>query len=173
MSTAFRDSAASAFQRLVRTTIRKSGLTKGQQAVTLAVVNLWFHHKSGPGAVIYPGREKLAKKADVSVRTVATTLDMLRAAGVLRVVSHPKGGRAATRYRVRVTPLLILCGADLPDWMEGELRLFTGQSCTLSEPEIARFGSAKIAHGKKKKKYVSSDETQSDEIEFDPEVSDA
>lgn len=133
----FRDSPEFAFRRLVRACIRKSDLTKSEQAVTTAVVNLWFHHKAK--GVVYPGRARLAKSAKVSVRTVASTLAKLRAAGVLRVVSHGKGGRAATRYRLRFTPLFILCGADLPDWMEGELRPIPMLDCTLSGDDFARF----------------------------------
>lgn len=151
----FRDSTAHAFQRLVRSAISKSTLTRSQQAVTLALVNQWFHHKAK--GEMHPGREKLADKARCSVRTVAATLSMLRAAGVIKATSYESGGRRATRYRLRFTPLLILCGADLPDWMEGELRPIQMQNCTVSEgknctvsgAKIARLPRAKIAHGSK------------------------
>ena len=143
----FRDSSEFAFRRLVRSCVRKSDLTKSEQAVTLAVVNLWFHHKAH--RVIHPGRTKLAKSANVCIKTVSRTLAMLCAAGALQVVSHPKGGRAATKYRLRFAPLLILCGADLPEWMEGELRAFPVANVPLSDGGMSRFTGDKMSHGSK------------------------
>jgi hypothetical protein len=152
LSKEFQSSQSAVFARMCRDAIRKSSLTKSQKEVTIVLVNIWFYHKGGK-AVMHPGRKKVAKKARVSVRTVASTMDMLRAAGVLRVVSHAKGGRTSTRYKLKFAPLLILCGCDLPEWMEGELmpilRDIQSGNCTLSETEIARLPSAKIAHGNK------------------------
>ena len=88
----FRASNEAAFRQLVRAAIRKSDMTKGEQAVALAVANLWFHHRNGPEGIIRPGRQRLALKARVSVRTVASTLAMLRAASVLVAVEYAKGG---------------------------------------------------------------------------------
>lgn len=132
-------------RRLVRDAIRKGPFTKSQRDVTLAVLNHWFHHKA-KSQPIHPGREKLAAKAKVSIRTVATTLAMLRAAGVLTAVSNLKGGHdTATKYRVNMPALLTLCGCDwLDDFIAGYAR-----NCTVVAPGIARLGSAKIAHGNK------------------------
>lgn len=139
----FKDSQEAAIRRLVRDAIRKGPFTKGQRDVTLALVNHWFHHK-GTAKPIHPGREKLARKAKVSVRTVASSLSMLRAAGVLVVVSNLRGGHdTATKYRVNTAALLTLCGCD---WMDEFLSGYA-RNCTVAGHEIARLGSAKIAHG--------------------------
>lgn len=138
--TTFRDSNEAAFRRLVRTAIRKSSLTKSEQAVTIAVANLWFHHK-GKG-VMHPGRERIAKSARVSIKTVTRTLSKMKASGCIVAVSHESGGRAATRYRVRFVPLLMFCGAKLPEWIEGEL-------VPLSSGGMSRFTGDKMSHGLK------------------------
>lgn len=130
-------------RRLVRGAIRKGPFTKGQRDVTLAVVNHWFHHK-GKNQPIHPGREKLAAKAKVSVRTVATTLAILRASGVLHAVSHLRGGHdTATKYKVNIPALLTLCGCD---WLDDFIAGYT-RNCTVEIAGIARLGRAKIAHG--------------------------
>jgi hypothetical protein len=130
----FLDSSEAAIRRAVREAIRNSKLTKSEQGVTLALANLWFHHRNITEAVIRPGRERLARKARVSVRTVASTLAKLRAAGVLSAVKYANGGRNATRYQMRLVPLLSFCGVDLPTVGAGELT------------EIARF-SIPVLHG--------------------------
>lgn len=140
--TSFKDSQEQAFRRLVRQSIRKGDFTKGERDVIIALVNHWFHHRAkGP---IHPGREKIAKKAGVSVRTVASAMSMLRAAGVLNPVSNLKGGHgAATRYSVNTYALFVLCGCDwVDDFVRGR-----GQDCTVVGSEIARLSRAKIAHG--------------------------
>ena len=48
------DDGEAAFRRAVRDAIRKSPLSKSEQAVTLALANLWFHHK--PKGEMHPGR---------------------------------------------------------------------------------------------------------------------
>lgn len=156
----FRDSPTNAFRRLVRSAISKSDLTRSQQAVTLALVNQWFQHKAK--GEMHPGREKLAARARCSVRSVAATLALLRAAGVITPTLYEKGGRRATRYRLRFLPLLILCRADLPDWMEGELRPIPMQNCTVSEAKIARLPRAKIAHGSKNVPMAEKRSAESD-----------
>lgn len=150
----FRDTPESALRRLVRLVIRKSPLTKSEQAVTLAVVNLWFHHRNGPKGYIHPGRERLAKSARVSVRTVASTLARLRDGGALVVVGRPKGeGQKPTEYRIDVSALLVICGTDLPTVMSGRLvpmgRKSGGQNCTPLKSEIAHHMGAGIAHSLK------------------------
>lgn len=141
--TAFRDSQEAAFRRFVRGAVRRADLTKGERDVTLALLNFWLHHK-GTGKPIHPGREKLAKRAGVSVRTVASSLAMLRAAGVLEVVSNLKGGfKTATKYSVNLRSLMHLCGCDWAD----EFTRHAPTNCTVDKSGIARLSSAKIAHG--------------------------
>lgn len=158
----FKDSQEAAFRRMVRDAVRKAAMTKGERDVTLAIVNYWFHHK-GTGKPIHPGREKLAKRAGVSLRTVASTLAMLRAAGVLNPVSNLKGGfKTATRYQVNVSALLSLCGCD---WLDDFLR-GARSDCTVVNREFARLSHAKIAHGiysVQSRPSQSSSEAASDE----------
>ena len=139
----FKDSQEHAFRRLVRAAIRKGDFTKGERDVILALVDHWMHHKAkGP---IHPGRNKLAKRAGVSVRTVSSTLASLRAAGVLNPVSNLHGGfGTATRYRVNIHALMTLCGCD---WLDDFLQGCRGSNCTVAKPEIARLSLAGIAHG--------------------------
>jgi DNA-binding transcriptional ArsR family regulator len=126
MST-FKDSKAFSFQKAIRADIRKSDMTRGEKDVTLAIVNLWFYHKSGPKGFIAPGRAALAKKASVTERTVSRALAMLRAAGVLEATSNLNGeGQKRTRYKVRMLPLMLLCGSDIPEWIEGDLKPYIG-----------------------------------------------
>jgi hypothetical protein len=158
--TNFKDSQEAAFRRLVRQAIRKADFTKSERDVTLALVNHWFHHKGSSGGLVHPGREKLAKRAKVSVRTVASTLAMLRAAGVLEPVSNLYGGKGkATAYRLQIHPLLTLCGCD---WVDDFLHGMAAQNCTVSGQGIARYARAKIAH---RINYVETHPSQERESE--------
>ena len=104
----FEDGQEAAFRRLVRQHIRKGPLTKSERDVTLAFFNHWFHHRK-KGAV-HPGREKLAKKAKVSIATVKRTLSMLRQQGVLIATAHERGlNGKATEYLVNPVALYRLC----------------------------------------------------------------
>ena len=153
--TAFVNSQEAAFRRIVRDAIRKSSLTKSEQAVVTAVVNLWFHHKAS--GVMHPGREKIAKRACVSIKTVTRTLAKMADAGCLVVVSHQNGGRAATRYRLRIVPLLALCGARIPEWIsgeivpqpEGEMSRFLKTECPALVKKCPALGGDKMSHGLK------------------------
>lgn len=138
---AFKDSQEAVFRKLVRDAIRKAPFTKGERDVTMALFNHWLHHKGGPKPVIHPGRRKLARSAGVSIRTVAATLAMLRAATVIDTVSHAKGGwGTSTRYSVNVMALFTLCGCD---WVDQ----FLAGNCTHSGTIFAHKNRAKIAHG--------------------------
>lgn len=143
MPSNFKDSQEAAFRRIVRNAIRKGPFTKGERDVTLALVNIWFYHENGPKGYIHPSRKMLAKRAGVSVRTVASTLSKLRAGGMILPVSSVKGGKAkATRYVVDISYLLTFCGAD---WVDELLRGHP-KNCTVSGSKIARYARAKIAH---------------------------
>jgi hypothetical protein len=150
----FKDSHEANFRRMVRAAIRKGGFSKGERDVTLAIVNHWFHHKGGPKDYIYPGRAKIAKKAGVSIRTVASTLSMLRDVGALVPVSHLMGGGGtATRYRIDTVALMSFCGCD---WVNEFFNGYYGGNCTVNGIEIARLRRAKIAHGLKSTSNVVS-----------------
>ncbi len=130
-------------RRFVRSSIQRSPLTSAEAKITTALVNLWFHHKNGEG-LIRPGREKVAKRARVSVRTVASCLLMLRENNVLKIVSHGNGGwHTATRYRLDIIALLELCGHKFPAEFNGELHTLSGRDCT----HFAHAHREKIAHG--------------------------
>ena len=112
----YKDSADYAFKRMVRAAIRKSEMTKSDRDITLAIVDLWFFHKNGRKKYIHPGRRKLAKKAKVTIITVARCLAKLRAAGILTVIKNPRGeGQKPTQYTVNIHALLVFCGCD---WLD-------------------------------------------------------
>jgi len=136
----FKDSQSAAFQRLIRSAIRNSTLTRGERDVTLAMINHWFHHNSGAKDYIHPGRKRIAKKARVSMRTTARTFAMLRAAGVLLPTEYLSGGaNMATHYQVDIMALTTLCGCD---WVDAFIR----GNGTVTNPKIARLRGAKMAH---------------------------
>ena len=120
----FADSQEAQYRRFVRKCItsHRSGLRKNERDMLLAIVNLWFHHRNSPKGHIHPGREKIAKRANVSVRTVATFLKVLRGAGVIVVVGRPNGeGKKPTCYTVNIDCLLEFCGVEFPETVAGEL----------------------------------------------------
>lgn len=144
----YKDSQEAAIRRLVREAIKKSKFSKSERDVALAIANLWFYHKNGPKGYIHPGREFLAKRARVSVRTVCTTLGKLRAAGVLVVIANQRGqGQRPTYYKVDLKALLVICGCKVPEVLEGQLGpIFGGPNCAPLSPEIAHHWRAEIAH---------------------------
>lgn len=140
----FKDSQEAALRRFIRSIIKTApDLTKTDRLVTLAVMNHFFHHKSKKEP-IHPGRKKIAKAANCSIRMVASTFAKLRAAGVLIDDGYLKGGYGrATRYHVNTRALIVLCGCDLPD----ELALSSSWFCTVDSAKFARLNSAGFAHG--------------------------
>lgn len=141
----FRDTQEFAFRKSVRDAIKKAGFTKSYRDVTLAIVNLWLHRKSHVDGVIHPGREKIAKKAGVTVKTVSRTMAGLRDAGVLETVSHAHGGwNSSTRYKVNLVPLFGHCGCRLPEWIPGDL---VEQNVPQGMPEMSRKMGDKMSHG--------------------------
>ena len=118
----FRSSIEGAWRRYLRSAVRHSAMTPGQKAVTTAILNLWLHHRNGPKGYIHPGRAKIAKAAKVTEKTVSRTMAVLRTAGVLRVRRRLHGeGQHPTEYTMGLVPMLELCGAEIPEWTEGEL----------------------------------------------------
>lgn len=144
--TSFIRSNEAAFRRAVRDAIKKSTLTKSEQALVQVLANLWFHHKA-KGAM-HPGREKIARQAGVSVKTVTRTMTKLKAAGCLVVVSHENGGGAATRFRLKPLELMVFCGARLPSWAVGDdLTRLPAQDGSLPSAEMSRIAEDKMSHG--------------------------
>jgi hypothetical protein len=129
----FKASQEAAFRRLIRDSIKRGSFTKSERDVTLTVINHWLHHKGGAKPFIHPSREAIAKKAGVSIRTVASCFGMLRAAGILVPVSGIRGGKGkATQYKVDARALMVLCGCDwLDEFITGRLA-----NCTVSLPNL-------------------------------------
>lgn len=110
----FKDSQEAAGRRIIRTAIRNGGFTRSQRDAFLAIANHWFHYKSKK--FMHPSRDQIARKAKVSVRTVAWCMSHLRKAGALVVLSDLKGGQGkATVYRMCEHALLNMCGLKWVD----------------------------------------------------------
>lgn len=136
----FKKSQEAAFRKCVRDAIRQSySFTKSQRDVVLYIANLWLHHRNGREGVIRPGRERIAKKANVSVRTVASVMADMRDAGVLIPVAYPKGGRRATQYKMRISKIFEYCGHEMPEWMRGELIEVTVQKLGEKPCKVLKF----------------------------------
>lgn len=141
---AFRDSQEAAFRRIIREAVNKGPFTKSERDVTLAMVNHWFHHRKGRNGFIHPGREKIAKRAKVTVKTVSRTFAVLRAAGILMPISGVfGGGNQSTRYTVNTHALLVYCGCD---WVD-EFRRMTGTFVPATEAKMSRSERDKMSHG--------------------------
>lgn len=121
-------------RRYIRELIEKSDYPRSQRAVMRALIDHWFHHRA-KGGVVHPGREKLAKKARCSLRTVATVLSLLREKKIIIAVSDLRGhGQKATHYRVDLGALRLSFG-------EKELR-----AALNSAQKLHTTWRAKIAH---------------------------
>ena len=117
----YKDSDDAEFKRMVRTSIRKSEMTKSDRDITIALVNLWFYHKGGAKKYIHPGRKHLAKKAGVTVKTVSRCLARLRTAQIISPIKNPRGeGQKPTQYTVNIHNLLVFCGGS---WIDEYMRL--------------------------------------------------
>lgn len=133
--TTFKDSQEAAFRRVIRQCIRRGPFTRSEREVVLAFINHWFHHRNSTKGVVHPGRKKLAKRAGVSIRTVASVLETLRSHGVIDPIANLYGLHGkATEYTVNTIALTVLC-----DKKKEDLAYNGVQNCTGA-------GSAKIAH---------------------------
>jgi hypothetical protein len=122
----FSKSQEASFRRQIRRSIRKGPFTRSQCEVVLAFFNHWFHHRTSAKGVVHPGRKKLARRAGVSVRTVASTLDLMRRYGVIEPTAHLHGLHGnATEYKVSIPHLFDLCGKK-----KDEIRINGVQNCT-------------------------------------------
>lgn len=117
----FKDTAEAQYRRHVREAIRKTALlNKSERDFALSIVNLWFVHRFKDG-FIHPGAERLAKRAEVSLRSAKTYLSRLREMAVIKAVAFAKGGRKATRYVVDLTRLMALFDPHGVVTIKGEL----------------------------------------------------
>lgn len=134
----FKKSREAERQRYVRSIIRKikrDVLTKAERDVLMVLVNLWFYHKGGPNGFIHPGRKKIAKRANVSVVTVARALSRLRDYGVIDATMYEKGGRKATRYLVDIDCIIETFNPHGVETIPGVLVPFASvQNDTVSVP---------------------------------------
>jgi hypothetical protein len=119
----FRDSRQHKTNLLIRWAIRRlhhTKLFKGEKAVLLALFNHAMHHD---GDTYAPGRELLAKRAGVSVRTVARAMDRLREMLVIRNVAYANGAHnRKTQFTIDWNALFALIGIKMTDawlWMLG------------------------------------------------------
>ncbi len=100
----FRDSNEAAFRRAVRDAIRKSALTKSEQAVTLALANLWFHHKA-PKGVMHPGRAAArAQGARLDQDGQPAPSPSCERPACLLAVGYAKGGRNVDPVQAAADP---------------------------------------------------------------------
>jgi len=110
MTETYTDTAEAKYRREVRAMIRRGPFTKSERDVVLAFAGHWLHYRRKED-VIHPGREKIAKRAKVSVATVKRCLGMLRHYGAIEAVANLHGLRGnATEYRLNIARLCLLCG---------------------------------------------------------------
>ena len=131
-------------RRTMRDHVRKSALTRTEKEIVLAFLNHWFVHRH-KGAV-HPGKEKLAKRAKASIRSVKYTLSMLRETGVLKAVAYASGNQngqrgKATEYELDTVKLITLCEVPAPIMKNAR----KGAKSVISGGKNARFKGAKNA----------------------------
>jgi hypothetical protein len=140
----FASSQEAGFRRRTRDMVRKSNLTRAEKDILLAFLNHWFVHRhKGP---VHPGKAKLAKRANVSVRSVKYTLALLRDCGVLIPIAYASGNQngergKATEYEVDQIKLITLC--EVPAALLKKAR--KGAKSGISGGKNARFKGAKNA----------------------------
>lgn len=91
------DAEDARYYRSVIRKIKKTDLTKTQREVLMLLFNLHWKHKNDTGTISM-SRDKLAKRADCSPRTIIACLKMFRESGILAVRRYGKGGRKPTVY---------------------------------------------------------------------------
>ena len=101
-------------RRVIRDALKYRLITRCECAVFIAIYNHWAHHKNGrKGDIIHPGRKRLARSANCSIKTVSRSLSLLEDAGVLTAQWRPKKAVAlATSYTFDLHALLAHLGAD-------------------------------------------------------------
>lgn len=115
-SISFADSQEAIFRRSVRRSVRTSPLTKGQRDVLMAFMNHWMHHRKSKDGMVHPGREKIAKKAGVTIKTVSRLFEVLRFYDVISAEAHLNGlNGCATLYSVNTIRFFEFCAMKRDD----------------------------------------------------------
>lgn len=106
----FAESREAAFRAKLRDLIKRGPFTKSERDVLRAFIDHWLHHRKMKQGVVYPGRKRLAKKANVTTRTVTSALAFFRASGMIVAVARLEGlDGKATEYWVDVERLEDVC----------------------------------------------------------------
>lgn len=99
----FAESREAAFCARMRGLVKRGPFTKSERDVLKAFIDHWLHHRKDKDGVVYPGRKRLAKKANVTARTVTSALALFRASGMIVAVARLEGlDGKATEYWVDV-----------------------------------------------------------------------
>ncbi len=116
-----------------RRIIRKSDFTRAERDVLISLANLWFYHRNGRKGFVHPGRKVLAKKARVSVVTVARALSTFRELSFLKPIKYEKGGTGcATQYAVSLRAIWDHIDPDNIKILPGELRHVSRKTVSLN-----------------------------------------
>lgn len=139
----FRDSNEAALRRIVRDAIRRGPFTAMQRDVVLAILNHWFHHKSGPKPFIHPSRAMIAKRSNCTIKTVSRTMGILRTSNILVAKSNLICGKGkSVQYQVNLYALFTLCGMDWVDAFASD----KGANVPFTAPQMSRLGRDKMSH---------------------------
>lgn len=115
----FKDSQEASFRRVIRDEIRRGPFSKGQRDALLAFMNHWFAHRNSKCGIVHPGRQKIAKKAGVTIKTVSRLFEILRLYGVIEASDHLNGLRGnATEYTVDTEVLGAVCRLKKAEWRQ-------------------------------------------------------
>ncbi|MFQ6755325.1 hypothetical protein V6Z72_13325 [Cereibacter sphaeroides] len=156
----FKESRAAQEAREIRRIIRRTGLvTKSERDVLMAVVNLWFYHRSGPEGIMHPGCDKIRRRAKVSIITVKRSLKLFRERRVLRAVAYEKGGRKATRYVMDLVALRAWLDPSGVKVASGTLVAWPGK--TGSDDTVSKAGNDTLSRDQNDTRYKVSVEPQS------------
>src|SRR5919198_252043 len=88
--------------------VKEHSDTTGPARVVMLLIADHANNEAGDGSGSYPGEERLAIEAGLSVRTVQraiATAEQLAALGVTRTYDYARNKQAVDRYRIRVEVL--------------------------------------------------------------------
>jgi DNA-binding transcriptional MocR family regulator len=106
----FAESREAAFRARIRDLVKRGPFTKSERDVLKAFIDHWLHHRKDKEGVVYPGRKRLAQKANVTARTVTSALALFRASGMIVAVARLEGRDGkATEYWVDVDRFDLVC----------------------------------------------------------------
>lgn len=125
-----RAKAEAAYTRRI---IRKSDFTRAEKDVLIKLIGLWFYHRNGRKGFIHPGRDKLAKAAKASDKTVQRALSVFRDLDFIKAMRYAKGGTGcATQYLVNIRTIWDFIDPENVQMMPGELVLIRRQTGTFA-----------------------------------------